>query len=85
MIRPSELHYQIGNIVRIRKEPKRAKRDGFLLGSEHVIVEPPTGYLNCAGGVWVKNKNGKLKVYGFMSTFGLVKKRILVLIKSEYA
>ena len=69
MIRPSELSYQIGNIVRICKEPKRAKRDGFLLGSEHVIVEPPAGHLNCAGVIWVKNKNGITKSLRFYEYF----------------
>lgn len=74
MIRPSELHYQIGNIVRIRKEPERAKRDGFLLGSEHVIVEPPAGYLNSAMAIWVKNKNGITKSLRFYEYFWTGKK-----------
>lgn len=69
MIRPSELGYQVGNIVRISKEPKRAKRDGFLLGSEHVIVEPPAGHLNCAGEIWVNDKNGIPKCLQFYEYF----------------
>jgi hypothetical protein len=50
--------YQIGNIMRITKEPRMARRFGFTLNTEHVIVEPPENYLNCGGEVWVNDKKG---------------------------
>jgi hypothetical protein len=56
---------QVGNIIRITKEPKRAKRNGFLLGTEHTIQNPPKGFLNSLMGVWVLNKFGELKPLQF--------------------
>lgn len=65
MIQPHEQHYQVGNIVRIIQEPPKARRNGFLLGTEHVIQNPPNGYKNSALEVWVFNKVGELKSLAF--------------------
>lgn len=51
---------QVGCIIRIKLEPPRAKRTGFLLDTEHVIQEPPKNYLNSRMGVWLKDNSGKL-------------------------
>lgn len=58
-LKPSELHYQVGNIIRITKEPNVfAKKFGFTVNSEHVIVKPPENRINSPMAVWVKDKNG---------------------------
>jgi hypothetical protein len=69
--------YQVGNIMRIIKEPRMARRFGFTLGTEHVIVEPPENYLNCGGGVWVNDKKGTPRYLRFYECkwTGKVKKR----------
>lgn len=71
---PHEKHYQIGNIVKICKEPPKARRYGFLLGTEHVIVEPPKGYKNTGMAVWVKDKRGELKSLTFYQCYWTGKK-----------
>jgi hypothetical protein len=59
-IKPSEQSIQPGRIVKITHEPPRARRYGFILGSEHVIQPAPANGVNSYAGVWVKDKNGKL-------------------------
>jgi len=75
-LKPSELHYQVGNIIRIIKEPKFAKKFGFTLNSEHVIVTPPKNGINSAIAVWIKDKNGmkvELPFYNWIWTGRTVK------------
>lgn len=59
MIRPCEKHYQPGNIIKIREEPPKARKLGFLLGSTHVIQPPPKNHINSAMAVWINDKNEK--------------------------
>ena len=65
-VMPHQRHYQVGNVVRICKEPPKARSSGFLLESLHVIENPPTGGVNTAGGIWLKDKHGKLRELQFM-------------------
>ena len=66
MILNCEEHYKPGRIVLIREQPRFAKKSGdFLKGSKHIIQKPPEKYLNSPMGVWLKNKNGKLKYLQF--------------------
>lgn len=64
---PSERCYQVGNIIKIRKEPRRAKLFGFTMGSEHVIQNPPKEYkghgtsINCHAGIWVHDVSKRLR------------------------
>jgi hypothetical protein len=64
---PSERCYQVGNIIKIRKEPRRAKLFGFTMGTEHVIQNPPKEYkghgtsINCHAGVWVNDVSNRLR------------------------
>lgn len=60
-----EKGYQVGNIVTITKEPSKARRNGFELGTEHAVIEPPHGNLNCGMGVWVMSKLGQKKFLRF--------------------
>jgi len=64
-----EKHYQVGNIIRIRREPPRPKLSGFYLDTEHVIQKPPTGKLNTGMGVWVKNNQNKIRLLRFQYWF----------------
>ena len=57
-----EKHYQVGNIIRIRKEPLRPNLSGFYLNTEHAIQTPPNGKLNTGLGVWVKNNQNKIRL-----------------------
>lgn len=69
--------YQVGNIMRITKEPRMARRFGFTLGTKHVIVEPPENQLNCGRKVWLNDKKGIprcLQSYEYIWT-GKVEKR----------
>lgn len=59
-VRPCEKHYQPGNIIKIREEPPKAKRLGFLLHSTHVIQHPPENHINSAMAVWINDKNENL-------------------------
>lgn len=65
-VMPHQRHYQVGNIVRIRKEPLKARRNGFLLGTEHIIQHPPKNSINSAGAIWLINRLGELKSLQFM-------------------
>ena len=60
-----EKHYQVGNIIRIRKEPPRPNLSGFYLNTEHAIQTPPNGKLNTGLGVWVKNNQNKICLLRF--------------------
>ena len=59
-IKPSEQSIQPGRIVKITHEPPRARRYGFILGSEHIIQIPPKNGVNSHMGVWVKDKRENL-------------------------
>ena len=75
-LKPSELHYQVGNIIRITKEPKFAKKLGFTFNSDHVIIKPPENRINSAMAVWIKDKNGmkvELPFYNWIWTGRTVK------------
>lgn len=68
-VQPYEEHYQVGNVIQIRSEPPKARRYGFLFGTEHEIQPPPlnaTPSKNSAMGVWVKSRQGELKYLQFM-------------------
>jgi len=62
---PFEASYQVGNVIKICRKLRRAKENGFILNSEHVIVEPPKNHMNCGMHVWVKNINNELKSLKF--------------------
>ena len=65
-VMPHQRHYQVGNIVRIRKEPPKARSSGFLLGSLHVIKRPPEGSINSASAIWLQDKQRQLRSLQFM-------------------
>jgi hypothetical protein len=60
-----EKHYQVGNIIRIKREPPKARRYGFFLDSEHIIQEPPEKHLNTPMAIWLLTKQGELKSLQF--------------------
>jgi hypothetical protein len=60
-----EKHYQVGGIIKIRREPPFAKRFGFLIDTEHVIQKPPENKINSAMGVWILDKREILRQISF--------------------
>ncbi len=62
----SDKYLQVGNLIKIKKEPPAAKRTGFFLNTFHQIVDPPENYVNSQASIWVKSKNGNKKQLQFM-------------------
>lgn len=65
-VMPHQRHYQVGNVIRICKEPLKAKSYGFLLGSLHIIKQPPEGCINNASAIWLQDKQRHLRSLQFM-------------------
>jgi len=65
-IKLHELSYQVGNVIKICKEPQKVRRTGFYLNSEHLIQKPPENHINSQMGIWVNDKNGKIRYLQFM-------------------
>jgi len=54
-MKESEKHYQVGNVIKIIRPPKFAKRFGLTVDTEHVIIKPPEGKLNSGLSIWVND------------------------------
>lgn len=67
----SENNIQPGCIVKIRRDTKRMRIDGFKEDTEHIIQNPPKNHINSLMSVFLKTKKGKLKqipFYYFLTT-----------------
>lgn len=74
---PSTKNIQPGFVVKIKREPARANITGFLVGTEHIIQQPPEHGVNTQAGIWLKDKRGRLRYLFFPYWIALGRKEIL--------